>query len=53
MGYRIEKKGPFTVLGVKKQFTYQETKKQIPFYWQEFTKSDLTKYIHNIILALK
>lgn len=48
MHYYIEKKGAFSVLGVTKQFTYQETKTQIPLFWQKFAKSNLTQYIHGM-----
>ncbi len=39
MDYRIVKKEEFTVLGVSKNFQYENAKKEIPEFWNEYFKT--------------
>ena len=39
MDYRIVKKEAFTVLGVSKEFRYENAKQEIPLFWQEHYSS--------------
>lgn len=45
MDYKITKKDSFTVLGVPKQFKYENAKQEIPLFWQEHYASGKGKYV--------
>lgn len=45
MDYRITKKDSFTVLGVSKQFKYENAKQDIPLFWQEHYALGNGKYV--------
>lgn len=45
MDYRIEKKESFTVLAVKKEFSYKNPKQDIPLFWEEHFASEKGKYV--------
>lgn len=45
MDYRITKKDSFTVIGVSKQFKYENAKQEIPLLWQEHYASGNEKYV--------
>lgn len=45
MDYRIAKKEAFTVLGVSKEFSYRDAKRDIPLFWEEHFASGNGKYV--------
>lgn len=45
MDYRIVKKEAFTILGVSKEFNYENAKQEIPAFWQEHYASGNGKYV--------
>lgn len=45
MDYRIVKKSAFTVIGVSKNFTYEEAYKEVPKFWEDFNKTEASKHI--------
>ena len=45
MDYKITKKESFTVLGVSKEFTYENAKREIPAFWQQHYASGNGKYV--------
>lgn len=45
MDYKITKKDSFTVLGVPKQFKYENAKQEIPLFWKEHYASGKGKYV--------
>lgn len=45
MDYKITRKDSFTVLGVPKQFKYENAKQEIPLFWQEHYASGKGKYV--------
>lgn len=45
MDYRIVKKEAFTILGVAKEFNYENAKQEIPLFWQEHYSSGKGKYV--------
>ena len=45
MDYKITKKDAFTVLGVSKQFDYENCKAEIPQFWKDFYAQGNGKYV--------
>lgn len=45
MDYKIIKKESFTVLGVSKEFTYENAKKEIPEFWKQHYALSNGKYV--------
>lgn len=45
MDYRITKKEAFTVLGVSKEFSYENAKQELPLFWQEHYASGKGEYV--------
>ena len=45
MDYRIVKKEAFAVLGVSKEFSYENAKQDIPLFWQEHFASGKGNYV--------
>lgn len=45
MDYRIVKKEAFSVLGVSREFSYQDAKQDIPLFWEEHCASENAKYV--------
>ena len=45
MDYRITKKESFTVMGVSKQFDYENCKEMIPGFWKEHYEKGNGKYV--------
>ena len=45
MDYKMEKKASFTVLANEKEFTYENTKQEVPLFWQEHYASGKGQYI--------
>lgn len=45
MDYKIMKKDSFTILGVSKQFQYENAKQEIPLFWQEHYASGNGTYV--------
>ena len=45
MDYRIVQKESFAVLGVSKEFGYENAKQEIPLFWQEHYSSGKGEYV--------
>lgn len=45
MDYRIVKKEAFSVLGVSREFGYENAKQEIPLFWQEHYSSGKGEYV--------
>lgn len=45
MDYRIVKKEAFTVLGVSKEFSYENAKQEVPLFWQEHYSLKKNDYV--------
>lgn len=45
MNYKIVEKDSFTVLGVAKQFDYENCKKEIPLFWKKHFETGNGKYV--------
>lgn len=45
MDYRIVRKESFAVLGVSKEFGYENAKQEIPLFWQEHYSSGKGEYV--------
>ena len=48
MDYRIVKKEAFTVLGVSKEFSYENPKQDIPLFWQEHCASEKCQHVYGM-----
>lgn len=45
MDYRITKKEAFTVIGASRNFSYENAKKDVPLFWQEYYASEKGKEV--------
>ncbi|MBD5394753.1 MAG: AraC family transcriptional regulator [Lachnospiraceae bacterium] len=45
MDYRIVKKETFTILGISRDFSYENAKLEIPLFWEEHYSSGKGKYV--------
>ena len=45
MDYRIVKKEAFTILGISRDFSYENAKQEIPLFWEEHYSSGKGKYV--------